>query len=82
MRFYEIVIRIKDQLHFSQEQLSRELSIRFPTVSRWENGRNLLSQPVKNALIECCVTKKVSVDIISALQSPEIYKFIESEKSF
>jgi transcriptional regulator with XRE-family HTH domain len=74
MYFYEIIKRTRKELHFSQEQLSRELSISFTTVNSWKNGRSLPSHFAKNALIECCTTKNISEDILKALKRPEIYQ--------
>lgn len=79
MFFYEVIKKIRDELHYSQEQLARELSISFTTISRWENGRSLPSQLAKNALLECCTTKNVSDDIIVVLRHPEIYRIKERE---
>lgn len=79
MIFYEVIKKIRSELHFSQEKLARELSISFTTISRWENGRSLPSQLAKNALLEHCAAKNVSNDIINALNNPETYQLKESE---
>jgi DNA-binding transcriptional regulator YiaG len=81
MIFCEAVKKIRSELHYSQEQLARELSISFTTVSRWENGRSLPSQLAKNALLERCAAKDVSDSIMKALNNPEIYVLKDREEA-
>ena len=73
MAFFEIVKRIREELHYSQEQLSRELSISFTTINRWENGRSLPSPLAKMRLLEICTAKNVSKEIINELNNPKTY---------
>jgi len=74
MPFYKIVKRIREELHFSQEQLSRELSVSFTTINRWENGRSLPSPLAKMRLMEFCTAKNISKGIVIELSNPEIYQ--------
>ena len=74
MTFYKIVKIIREELHFSQEQLSRELSVSFTTINRWENGRSLPSPLAKMRLMEFCDEKKISKEIVIELSNPEIYQ--------
>jgi transcriptional regulator with XRE-family HTH domain len=81
MIFFEVVKTIRSELHYSQEQLARDLSISFTTISRWENGRSLQSQLAKNALLERCAAKNVSDSIMKALNNPKIYVLKDREET-
>ena len=79
MTFSEIMKRIREELHCSQEQFSRDLSVSFTTINRWENGRSLPSPLAKMRLIEICAAKNVSENIVNELSRPEIYRLKERE---
>jgi transcriptional regulator with XRE-family HTH domain len=51
MMFDELLKKIRAELNITQEQLARELSISFSTLSRWENGHTTPSRLAKMSLI-------------------------------
>ena len=68
MPIEEILKLIRKELHISQEQLARELNISYTTINRWENSHRTPSRLSKMRLLEFCVLRGVSKEIISALE--------------
>ena len=63
MEFCSIVKQVRKELGLSQEQLSRELSISFSTVNRWENGKSKPSQMAKELFFSFCKNKDINPDL-------------------
>ncbi|MEP0923445.1 helix-turn-helix transcriptional regulator [Leptolyngbya sp. ST-U4] len=36
----DLVLELRQQLGLTQEELAARLGVSFPTINRWENGRN------------------------------------------
>ena len=68
MPIEEILKLIRKELNISQEQLARELNISYTTINRWENSHRTPGRLAKMRLLEFCVLRGVSKEIISALE--------------
>lgn len=68
MSFDEILKNIRKELNTTQEQLARDLNVSFSTLNRWENNRNTPSRLARMRLVEYCIEKGISTEIISELE--------------
>jgi transcriptional regulator with XRE-family HTH domain len=68
MTLDEIIKEVRKELSITQEQLARDLNVSSATLSRWENNHNTPSRLARMRLLEYCLAKGVSKNIINALE--------------
>ncbi|MFD1174783.1 helix-turn-helix domain-containing protein [Paenibacillus puldeungensis] len=67
MELSEVIKKARLELCLSQEGLARELHVGFTSVNRWENNRTRPNQIARHALIELCMNKNISPELIELL---------------
>lgn len=68
MTFPEILKRIRNEIHYTQEQLARELNVSFSTINRWEKGHTVPSVLAKMRLRDFCKAHLKDIEIINELE--------------
>lgn len=67
MELNEILKSIRKELNISQEQFAHDLKVSFTTLNRWENNRTTPSRLARMRVMEYCIQKGISKDIIAEL---------------
>ena len=60
MSFAEKIKLVRNKLKLSQEDLARELGVRFATINRWENGSYNPSRLAKKAFEDYCTKRTIN----------------------
>jgi transcriptional regulator with XRE-family HTH domain len=68
MNVDEILGLIRKSQNITQEQLARDLDVRYTTLNRWENGHFEPSRLARKRIIEFCMANDIPKDIYAELE--------------
>ena len=69
METSKVIKNIRSKLSLSQEGLTRELRMRFISVSRWENNKLKPNQIARHALAEICRKNNLDQELMDLLKN-------------
>jgi transcriptional regulator with XRE-family HTH domain len=68
VEYCEVLKQIRKILSISQEQLARDLNVSYTTLNRWENNRTSPSRLAKMRVVDYCVAKGLTQEVIDMIK--------------